>query len=81
MAVARRLRSAFAFCSISAMRSGLRASEFVGATLGDIRRDEHGNHSLHVIGKDGKPGKAALPALDQFLGSVGHRSRRPAGTR
>ncbi|WP_342310462.1 phage integrase family protein [Burkholderia pyrrocinia] len=52
--------------------TGLRASEFVGATLGDIRRDEHGDHWLHVIGKGGKPGKVALPALartalDQFL--------------
>lgn len=43
--------------------TGLRASEFVGATLGDIRRDEHGDHWLHVIGKGGKPGKVALPAL------------------
>ncbi|KVD51098.1 integrase [Burkholderia sp. ABCPW 11] len=52
--------------------TGLRASEFVGATLGDIRRDEHGDHWLHVVGKGGKPGKVALPALartglDQFL--------------
>ncbi|WP_181146917.1 phage integrase family protein [Burkholderia multivorans] len=52
--------------------TGLRASEFVGATLGDIRRDEHGDHWLHVIGKGSKPGKVALPALartalDQFL--------------
>lgn len=43
--------------------TGLRASEFVGATLGDIQRDEHGDHWLHVIGKGGKPGKVALPAL------------------
>ncbi|KVE43219.1 phage integrase family protein [Burkholderia sp. BDU5] len=43
--------------------TGLRASEFVGATLGDIRRDEQGDHWLHVIGKGGKPGKVALPAL------------------
>lgn len=43
--------------------TGLRASEFVGATLGNIRRDEHGDHWLHVIGKGGKPGKVALPAL------------------
>lgn len=43
--------------------TGLRASEFVGATLGDIRRDEHGDHWLQVIGKGGKPGKVALPAL------------------
>lgn len=43
--------------------TGLRASELVGATLGDIRRDEHGDHWLHVIGKGGKLGKVALPAL------------------
>ncbi|KVK80950.1 integrase [Burkholderia cepacia] len=52
--------------------TGLRASEFVGATLGDIQRDEQGDHWLYVIGKGGKPGKVALPALartalDQFL--------------
>lgn len=52
--------------------TGLRASELVGATLGDIRRDEHGNHWLHVIGKGRKLGKVALPALartalDQYL--------------
>ncbi|WP_257251503.1 site-specific integrase [Burkholderia cepacia] len=43
--------------------TGLRASEFVDATLGDIRRDDRGDHWLHVIGKGGKPGKVALPAL------------------
>lgn len=52
--------------------TGLRASELVGATLGDVRRDEHGDHWLHVLGKGGKRGKVALPplartALDQFL--------------
>ncbi|KVM71158.1 integrase [Burkholderia ubonensis] len=52
--------------------TGLRASELVGATLRDIRRDEHGDHWLHVIGKGGKLGKVALPslartALDQYL--------------
>jgi site-specific recombinase XerD len=52
--------------------TGLRASELVGATLADIRRDEHGDHWLHVLGKGGKRGKVALPplartALDQFL--------------
>ncbi|WP_175690798.1 site-specific integrase [Burkholderia anthina] len=43
--------------------TGLRASELVGATLGDIRRDEHGDHWLHVLGKGGKLGKVTLPAL------------------
>ncbi|KWD84100.1 site-specific integrase [Burkholderia ubonensis] len=52
--------------------TGLRASELVSATLGDIRRDEHGDHWLHVLGKGGKLGKVALPslartALDQYL--------------
>ncbi|MGF6482897.1 phage integrase family protein [Paraburkholderia sp. JPY419] len=52
--------------------TGLRASELVGATLADIRRDEHGDHWLHVLGKGGKRGKVALPplartALDQSL--------------
>ncbi|WP_175924236.1 phage integrase family protein [Burkholderia latens] len=52
--------------------TGLRASELVGATLGDIRRDERGDHWLHVLGKGGKLGKVTLPALartalDQFL--------------
>ncbi|MCX5542089.1 site-specific integrase [Paraburkholderia sp. CNPSo 3076] len=52
--------------------TGLRASELVGATLGDIHRDEHGNHWLHVLGKGGKLGKVALPSLartslDQYL--------------
>ncbi|CAB3803772.1 Tyrosine recombinase XerC [Paraburkholderia caffeinitolerans] len=52
--------------------TGLRATELVGATLGDIRRDEHGDHWLHVLGKGGKLGKVALPslartALDQSL--------------
>jgi site-specific recombinase XerD len=49
----------------------LRATELVGATLGDIRIDEHGDHWLHLIGKGSKPGKVALPplartALDQY---------------
>ncbi|WP_063534825.1 site-specific integrase [Burkholderia sp. MSMB1589WGS] len=52
--------------------TGLRASELVSATLGDIRRDEHGDHWLHVLGKGGKLGKVTLPALartalDQYL--------------
>ncbi|KVN60763.1 integrase [Burkholderia ubonensis] len=52
--------------------TGPRASELVGATLGDIWRDEHGDHWLHVLGKGGKLGKVALPplartALDQYL--------------
>ncbi|AJX84168.1 phage integrase family protein [Burkholderia pseudomallei 7894] len=52
--------------------TGLRASELVGAMLADVRRDEHGDHWLHVLGKGGKRGKVTLPALarmalDQYL--------------
>ena len=52
--------------------TGLRASELVGVTLADIRRDEHGDHWLHLLGNGGKRGKVALPplartALDQYL--------------
>ncbi|WP_322027125.1 site-specific integrase [Burkholderia sp. BCC1977] len=52
--------------------TGLRASELVGATLGDIRTDDHGDHWLHLVGKGGKLGKVTLPrlartALDQYL--------------
>lgn len=50
----------------------LRVSELVGATLGDIRTDEHGDHWLHLVGKGSRPGKVALlplarTALDQYL--------------
>lgn len=52
--------------------TGLRASELVGARLGDIRIDERGAHWLNLVGKGGKPGKVALPplarvALEQYL--------------
>jgi site-specific recombinase XerD len=52
--------------------TGLRASEFTGATLGQIHVDEHGDHWLRVFGKGCKMGKVALPtlasmALDQYL--------------
>ncbi|CAE6824043.1 Tyrosine recombinase XerD [Paraburkholderia nemoris] len=52
--------------------TGLRVSELVGATLGDVRTDEHGDHWLHLVGKGSRPGKVALPplartALDQYL--------------
>jgi len=32
-------------------RACARASELVGATLADIRRDKHGDRWLHVLGK------------------------------
>jgi site-specific recombinase XerD len=52
--------------------TGLRASEFVGARLGDVRTGENGSHWLNLVGKGGKPGKVALPplartALEQYL--------------
>ncbi|MGR5342321.1 tyrosine-type recombinase/integrase, partial [Vibrio astriarenae] len=55
-----------------AYATGLRASELVGATLGDIRTDERNDRWLHLVGKGGRPGKVALPplartALDQHL--------------
>lgn len=55
-----------------AYATGLRASELIGATLGDIRTDEHHCHWLHLVGKGSRPGEVALPplvrtALDQHL--------------
>lgn len=52
--------------------TGLRAGELVGATLGHIETDEHGDHWLRVTGKGGKPGKVGLPplarrALERYL--------------
>jgi len=71
-AAARRLRFLLDF----GYATGLRASELVSATLGDIHRDEHGDHWLHVLGKGRKPGKVALPslartALHQYLNQRG----------
>jgi site-specific recombinase XerD len=55
-----------------AYATGLRASELVGATLGGIQTDAHGDQWLHLVGKGGKAGKVALPplargALDRYL--------------
>ncbi len=52
--------------------TGLRASELVGATLGDIESDARGEHWLRVTGKGHKTGKVALPpfawdALTHYL--------------
>jgi site-specific recombinase XerD len=52
--------------------TGLRASELVSATLGDIRPDDDGSLWLSVVGKGGKEGSVALPglaraALDRYL--------------
>lgn len=43
--------------------TGLRASELVGATLGDIRVDDDGSHWLDVRGKGGTEGSVVLPSL------------------
>ncbi|WP_438397104.1 phage integrase family protein [Caballeronia sp. DA-9] len=55
-----------------AYATGLRVSELVGASLRDIRVDEHGDHWLHLIGKGSRLGTVALPplarsALDHYL--------------
>ena len=67
-AAAQRLR----FLLDLAYGTGLRASELVGACLGDIEVDAHGDAWLHVVGKGAKAGKVVLPgsvrrALDQYL--------------
>ena len=43
--------------------TGLRASELVGATLGDVETDARGDHWLRVTGKGGKLARVALPPL------------------
>ncbi len=55
-----------------AYATGLRISELVEATLGNIQTDEHGDHWLYLIGKGNKAGKVSLPplarvALNQYL--------------
>ncbi len=65
---AQRLRFVLDF----AYATGLRASELVGATLGGIEIDPHGDHWLNLVGKGAKAGKVALPplaraALDRYL--------------
>jgi site-specific recombinase XerD len=43
--------------------TGLRPSEMVAATLGNIDRREGGDNWIHVRGKGDKPGKVGLPSL------------------
>lgn len=55
-----------------AYATGLRASELVGETLDAIKRDAHGDHWLHVVGKGSKAARVVLPllaraALDRYL--------------
>jgi site-specific recombinase XerD len=52
--------------------TGLRASELVGATLGNVEIDAGGDAWLHVVGKGSKAGKVVLPliargALESYL--------------
>ncbi|WP_137860684.1 MULTISPECIES: phage integrase family protein [Variovorax] len=52
--------------------TGLRIGELVGATLGQVKVDAHGDHWLRVVGKGSKADKVALPplaraALDRYL--------------
>ncbi len=68
LAAAQRLRFVLDF----AYATGLRSSEFVGGTLGQIETDAQGNHWLKLVGKGSKAGKVALPplarvALDHYL--------------
>lgn len=52
--------------------TGLRIGELVGAALGQIEVDAHGDRWLRLVGKGSKAGKVALPplaraALDRYL--------------
>lgn len=65
---AQRLRFVLDF----AYATGLRIGELVGATLGQVEVDPHGDHWLRLVGKGSKAGKVALPslaraALDRYL--------------
>jgi hypothetical protein len=81
---AQRLRFVLDF----AYGTGLRVSELVGATLGQIETDAHGDHWLKLVGKGNKAGKVALPSLAKsaldhslmkrfFLTGDGHRKGIP----
>ncbi|MFO0274772.1 MAG: phage integrase family protein [Betaproteobacteria bacterium] len=70
-----------------AYATGLRISELVGAKLGAIDSDAHGDTWIRVIGKGRKAGKVVLPplaraALDRYLAQRGlpvtPSKRRPA---
>lgn len=56
--------------------TGLRPHEMVGARLGHIRRDDHGDDWLQVVGKGHKEGEVAVPtstmgALERYLAQRG----------
>lgn len=58
-AAAQRLRFVLDF----AYATGLRASELVGARLGQIETDSYGNHWLALVGKGNKAAKVGLPPM------------------
>jgi len=65
---AQRARFLLDFC----YATGLRASEFTGAVLGNIEINDREEAWLHLVGKGAKPGRVAVPplaraALDQYL--------------
>lgn len=67
-AAAKRLRFVLDF----GYATGLRASEFVAARLGDIGTDGEGDEWLQLTGKGGRVGKVAMPplarrALERYL--------------
>ena len=71
-AAAQRLRFILDF----AYATGLRVSELVDATLGQVENDSNGDRWLHLVGKGSKAGKVALPpmaraALDRSLAQRG----------
>ena len=76
-------RNGCASFSISAMRPGCARAKLVGATLGDIETDAHGDAWLKVIGKGSKAARVALPLARTrptvSWSHAGCRSRRRAG--
>jgi site-specific recombinase XerD len=81
---AQRLRFVLDF----AYATGLRSSELVGATLGQISQDDRGDRWIDIVGKGSKAGRVVVPArarlaLDRHLAARGISTlpeRWPAGT-
>jgi hypothetical protein len=64
-----------------AYATALRASEFVGAKLGDIHMDHQGDHWLHLVGKGSKAGKSGItPDGACGAGSLFDRAGPSGGT-
>ncbi|WP_028206103.1 phage integrase family protein [Paraburkholderia nodosa] len=61
--------------------TGLRANEFVTATLGDVERDPRGGWWLEVTGKGAKSGRVALPPLARIVMRQYLKERRLPVTR